>query len=299
VAADILDTPDKWSDHTAISLTLKDQPPPPAHPPAALSSRRMKQFQEDRGQSKLTALFSRRKAGGGRGNGNSPGRGESPSERPVEVERGLAQEDSKRDQGGVEGGLARAEKGGGQEGVGAELRSSQRGGSLTPGGTLERVLRKAGADVASREEASSKGVSKPVPAQGVSLHHADIANGPANVVPLEIDVSIVKDVKTAVARDDERPPVLRVSGSGESPAIRDKVGEAGAEAESASGGDGESQGQIRSPTSKLSKSVGTRGASSKPSTSGKKRGRNGAGKSEGSDTRTQLKLSTFFAKKQG
>jgi hypothetical protein len=259
----------------------------------------MKQFQEDRGQSKLTALFSRRKAGGGRGNGDLPGKGDEPSERPVEDERGLAQEDSKGDQGGVEGRSARAEKGGGQEGIGAELRASQRVGGLTPEETLERVLRKAGVDVALREEASSKGVSKPVPAQGVSLRHADVANGPANVAPSGKVASIVKEDKTAIALDVERPPVLRVSGSEESPAMRDKVGEAGAEAESANGGDGESQGQVRSPTAKLFQSVGAKGAPSKPSTSGKKRGRNGAGKSEGSGTRTQLKLNTFFAKKQG
>ncbi|GLJ08923.1 hypothetical protein SUGI_0098660 [Cryptomeria japonica] len=49
--------PKSWSDHAAIVLTLKEQPSLPVHPIPALSSRRMKRFKEDTGQTKLTALF--------------------------------------------------------------------------------------------------------------------------------------------------------------------------------------------------------------------------------------------------
>lgn len=51
--------PKKWSDHAALTLTLQEQPALARHPPPAICSRNMKQFQEDQRQTKLTALFSR------------------------------------------------------------------------------------------------------------------------------------------------------------------------------------------------------------------------------------------------
>lgn len=60
VSADILKiSPKKWSDHASVDVVLKDQPSLPPHPPAALSSKLMRRFQEDSRQRKLTALFKR------------------------------------------------------------------------------------------------------------------------------------------------------------------------------------------------------------------------------------------------
>ena len=51
--------PKNWSDHASMMVLLKEQPSLAPHVAPALSSRNMKQFNEDPRQKKLTALFSK------------------------------------------------------------------------------------------------------------------------------------------------------------------------------------------------------------------------------------------------
>ena len=51
--------PKNWSDHASVMVLLKEQPSLAPHVAPALSSRNMKQFNEDPRQKKLTALFSK------------------------------------------------------------------------------------------------------------------------------------------------------------------------------------------------------------------------------------------------
>eukprot|EP00271_Cylindrocystis_brebissonii_P011071 TRINITY_DN2777_c3_g1_i1.p1 TRINITY_DN2777_c3_g1~~TRINITY_DN2777_c3_g1_i1.p1 ORF type:complete len:504 (+),score=66.04 TRINITY_DN2777_c3_g1_i1:256-1767(+) len=54
-------SPKKWSDHAAVTLILKEQPPLPPHPSPSLSSVHMARFKEDPRQRKLSSLFAPRK----------------------------------------------------------------------------------------------------------------------------------------------------------------------------------------------------------------------------------------------
>ncbi|KAJ7526235.1 hypothetical protein O6H91_17G089200 [Diphasiastrum complanatum] len=72
--------PKQWSDHAAIVVTLLDQPLLPRHPAPAISSRNMRQFQDDLRQKKLTTLLSGRPSKDfctdqtcGQNKGNEPG----------------------------------------------------------------------------------------------------------------------------------------------------------------------------------------------------------------------------------
>ncbi|GBG61997.1 hypothetical protein CBR_g28474 [Chara braunii] len=64
VTTDILNLPKKWSDHTAVSVTLLEQPRLADHPRPKLSATNIKQLREDRRQKRLTSLFVRKPAAG-------------------------------------------------------------------------------------------------------------------------------------------------------------------------------------------------------------------------------------------
>ncbi|KAK9819914.1 hypothetical protein WJX72_003899 [[Myrmecia] bisecta] len=61
VSCEVVQTPPKWSDHAAMVLELRDISPIAAHAPCALSSSRMKRF-NDRGQPSVATMFGRKPA---------------------------------------------------------------------------------------------------------------------------------------------------------------------------------------------------------------------------------------------
>ncbi len=61
VSCEIISTlPPKWSDHAAVLLELADIPTLPKHPPCALSSRRIKRFQQPK--TSVASLFAKKRA---------------------------------------------------------------------------------------------------------------------------------------------------------------------------------------------------------------------------------------------
>ncbi len=61
VSCEVISTlPPKWSDHAAVLLELADIPALPKHPPCALSSRRIKRFQQPK--TSVASLFAKKRA---------------------------------------------------------------------------------------------------------------------------------------------------------------------------------------------------------------------------------------------
>ncbi|GAQ78726.1 putative endonuclease/exonuclease/phosphatase family protein [Klebsormidium nitens] len=278
VGAEILDTPDKWSDHTAVSLTLKDQPPPPPHPPVALSSKRIRQFQEDRGQSKLTALFSKRKVGV-RG-GEKYSRTEE-AEPPSKKGRGSPlKKDDGEELEHLKSGRAKAlEKTVGEGGPVEEIEAS---GKEIPESGVEPEHA-----VGLREEEGTCAMPSGAPLQetpagnvngGMHRESSQLATGDGDVVHVFERTGGLGTV------DSESAGTL--NGGGVDPV-------------SAQDGKG-LPARSRRRASETESPGGSKALSGFPSKTlvGKKRGRNRTGKPQKPDTRTQLKLSNFFAKKE-
>ncbi len=76
VSCEVISTlPPKWSDHAAIILELADIPAVPKHPPCALSSKRIKRFQQPK--TSVASLFAKKRAAQTAApNGSNAGAGE-------------------------------------------------------------------------------------------------------------------------------------------------------------------------------------------------------------------------------